>query len=328
MEGYARHIQYLLQSLAEPASPLASGSSEGSLQLMKAARMFYLQPEVVALLEQTDNRPHYQRLPYPVIWLEAPFEHNQMRYPGVLMWEAWSYPDPNSRTGFSLSFERRAGDTRPPSIYYEFYSELNFERLIERDPRLGLLTQIEILAQYGEKGLQRGIPKGWWPYQRLVTRFWGEGPLDFKETLKLSGSQMEDAQRAQHDKEHIDRMVANFLDFLYSPQVKLVNLERSERNVREKRERYGVTPPPITRVVLRGELKRYVDALKREEPDVAKWRVSHAFDVRGHFRHLKDERYRPDPENRCRCGCRRCILIPPHTRGRGLFVKKEYELSL
>lgn len=107
--------------------------------------------------------------------------------------------------------------------------------------------------------------------------------------------------------------VLNFLNFINSPEVKFVTVERDEKR-NEKRMMKGKVPIPERKIIkLDGVLKRYVDEL-RNNPI---WHYHYRFWVRGHFRTFRSPRYSEEL-----IGKRR--WIPPFVKGKGVLIEQSY----
>lgn len=118
----------------------------------------------------------------------------------------------------------------------------------------------------------------------------------------------------------ISMFVCNFLDFLHDPSIKTVKAnDASGRSHRALRNSYSSKVFDLNNIYLikiEEPLKQYVDKM-------ASLRVgrefSHKFDVRGHYRHLLSEFYK------AKRGMK--IWIPPFIKGKGLYLKKRYNID-
>lgn len=123
----------------------------------------------------------------------------------------------------------------------------------------------------------------------------------------------------------IIRIIANWYDIISEPDVVLVELRKGARSRSKFQAEHGEEPPvSIKRIVLRGQIKRDIQAIRLDRGGHA--RYSHRFWVKGHFRHLRAERYGPMGSNPCACGCRRRAFVAPFQKGRGILVQKAYEV--
>lgn len=115
--------------------------------------------------------------------------------------------------------------------------------------------------------------------------------------------------------------VMNWYDLINEPKNRVFvrGIAESDSGRRRRREKYGVKPPrKLSQVVIKAgtDLKEYIydeQSWRKESRDVQKhW-------VRGHWRHLRSKYYGEKRGQR--------IWIPPHTRGKGVLVKKPYEVE-
>jgi hypothetical protein len=118
----------------------------------------------------------------------------------------------------------------------------------------------------------------------------------------------------------VTTLVMNWLDLLHDPDVRLVQTSTgpgSEKRFR--REHPKIAPPKsVRRIILTGQLKQYIDAHSWTEPRAGGERhYSHRFWVRGYWRTLRSERYK------AKRGAR--VWTPPHVKGEGVLVRKQYE---
>jgi len=113
----------------------------------------------------------------------------------------------------------------------------------------------------------------------------------------------------------IRNLIFNFLDFLNNPEVELISVERTKEQ-NDKRIKRGKQPiPTIHNIKVSGKLKIYLDHLN-SNPD---FKYSHRFDVRGHWRMLRSDRWGKHKGTK--------IWIPPYIKGEGIYVKKNYEVK-
>jgi len=109
--------------------------------------------------------------------------------------------------------------------------------------------------------------------------------------------------------------VVNFLNFINNPEIEYLEHKRDEKtNARRIRQRKIPLPNSIE-VKVTGTLKIYLDRIISYE----KFNYSHRFWVRGHFRTLRDERYKENVGKR--------IWILPFIKGSGILVNKAYEVG-
>ncbi len=109
--------------------------------------------------------------------------------------------------------------------------------------------------------------------------------------------------------------VCNFLDFLNNPEAELITVERTKEQ-NKKRILRGKNPlPPQIFVNITGKLKIYLDELKSNTD----FSYNHRFDVRGHFRTLRSEKWKDSRGMK--------IWIPPYIKGKGIYIKKVYDVK-
>jgi hypothetical protein len=112
----------------------------------------------------------------------------------------------------------------------------------------------------------------------------------------------------------IKLFVCNFLDFINTSDVELIEVERDwERN--EKRIRRGKPPIPAQTIVkLKPQIRIYLDQLKSGKH----FKFSHKFWVRGHWRTLRSERWGDLRGTK--------IWIKPYIKGQGILIEKNYDV--
>ena len=115
---------------------------------------------------------------------------------------------------------------------------------------------------------------------------------------------------------NIQIFAINLLDFLNNPDVKLVEVRRTEEQ-NFKRIKKGKFPiPPTNFIHVTGELKEYINCLNSN----GRFHYSYKFWVRGHFRTLMNETRYKD-----KVGAR--IWILPYIKGKGMLINKKYEVE-
>ncbi len=147
---------------------------------------------------------------------------------------------------------------------------------------------------------------------------------NIKEYLVLKGNEekhtpdeewVNDVKKVEPYLKKIQLFVINFLDFLNNPEVELVTVERTKEE-NEKRILKGKKPiPPQSFVRVIGKLKIYLDQLNSD----TNFSYSHRFDVRGHFRTLRSDKWRNTRGTK--------IWIPPYIKGKGMYIKKIYDVQ-
>ena len=107
-------------------------------------------------------------------------------------------------------------------------------------------------------------------------------------------------------------ILCNFVDFLNEKGVELVTTNSD--NIRNKK-RINRNKPPLptmSHIRLHGSLKEYCDGYSDSDFDG----YSHKFWVRGHFRVLNNDRYIN----------KKTLWIKPYIKGKGILIKKEYQV--
>ncbi len=142
--------------------------------------------------------------------------------------------------------------------------------------------------------------------------------LHYTEDLVYSEKYVHSIKPWEKIKPHLKQInlfVCNFLDFLNNPEVELVTIERTKEE-NEKRILRGKNPtPPQSFVNVTGKLKIYLDELKSN----TNFSYNHRFDVRGHFRTLRSEKWKKSRGMK--------IWIPPYIKGKGMYIKKVYDVK-
>lgn len=132
--------------------------------------------------------------------------------------------------------------------------------------------------------------------------------------------------------------VCNFLDFLNNPEVRIVRLERGQKNI-ERRKREGKEPlPSSNKIIVSGVLKQYMD-----KTSINTKGFNHRFWVRGHFRRFWNKKrysYLYDLLEQNKLPDKYEIdlnIVPgektimiwhkPFIKGEGVLVTKNYELK-
>lgn len=138
-------------------------------------------------------------------------------------------------------------------------------------------------------------------HQRLIKKCNKDGIKNFLKDEKL--------------KYKIKLYICNFLDFLNTPDVEIKEIVWSEE-ANKKRIKRGKPPiPTIHNVTVTGKTKEYINNFHTHNKN----NYSHKFDVRGHWRTLKSERYGENVGKR--------IWIPNYIKGDGIYIKKRYDVE-
>ena len=118
----------------------------------------------------------------------------------------------------------------------------------------------------------------------------------------------------QLNQKQILSFICNYLLFLNDPRIKFIKHEGRKKNFKKKV--YDFNFPKTMTVLIENTLQRYINNFNDERTKV-KFNYHYKFLVRGHFRKLKSKKYKE----------KKRIWILPYYKGRGLFVKKDYELK-
>ena len=115
----------------------------------------------------------------------------------------------------------------------------------------------------------------------------------------------------------LQKFIYNFVLFLNQPEVKIIESVPRTREQQEKRIREGKIPLPASKIVtVTGVLKKYLDSLVSG----GHFSYSHKFWVRGHWRHLRSERYGRKVGT--------MLWILPYVKGQGVLIEKTYKAVL
>ena len=109
---------------------------------------------------------------------------------------------------------------------------------------------------------------------------------------------------------NITDFVYNFVNFINSPEVKIIEVQRNEKNQKRRIREGKSILPSSKKIILTGYLKEYVNELVTS----GQIRYSHKFWVRGHFRHY--QKYH-----------QKVIWILPYIKGKGVLIEKKYKLE-
>ena len=136
-------------------------------------------------------------------------------------------------------------------------------------------------------------------------------------TTRMNMGNFKVKHQMQNKKEYaaIKRFIYNFLLFLKQPDVKTVEIVKSEKNILRKLKRGKVPEPNKVLIKIGGRIKKYVDSVKSME----EFSYSHSFWVRGHWRTLKSKFYKDKIGER--------LWITPFIKGEGMLVSKTYEVK-
>jgi len=149
----------------------------------------------------------------------------------------------------------------------------------------------------------------------IETHYYFRGGALFIDIPFFASNKKQDVEHQKKDLiKKIRVFIANFIDFLDEPDVKIVEIKRGTHN--EKRIIRGKIPmPPSCSVRITGKLKKYMDSMKTGRH----FTYGHRFWVRGHWHHYYH------PKWKAKVGTRR--WIPPYVKGNGMLFNKYYVLD-
>ena len=250
-----------------------------SFDALASSKVFEISPDITRLLLMTTNKVRPTMLPFPTVFIETTL---------------------NFKKGWTVDYA--------PHFLEQNYLGL---LLIEGEPfesDKGLLDKTVFTEKYPNIiicAVTQDLPE---PYGigHIFVSLYCE--YDFSQDKPL-----DKVWRAERD--FLRNFVMNFLDFLNEPNIKLVEIKRSEKS-REKRIRKRKIPlPPSTVITLTGKLKEYVNQVKTGRH----FSYSHSFWVRGHWREFKSDWYKQKKGQR--------TWIYPYVKGEGLLIDKRYQLE-
>ncbi len=244
------------------------------------SKVFEITPEITRLLLMTKNRVRGTMLPYPNMFIETELQFKK----------GWTV------------------DLAPHFIEQKYLGIL----LIQSSPlqsSRGLIAEKAVYEdQYPNIFIRAVTQETVSPYSfgHLCILLYSDYDFSIEKTLD---------KRWIEERNFLRNFVMNFLDFLNEPDIKFVNIPRTEKT-RKKRIRKGKIPlPPSTIIKLTGKLKEYLHQVKTGHH----FSYSHRFWVRGHWRDFVSDRYKNKKGQR--------TWIYPYIKGEGLLVDKRYRLE-
>ncbi len=289
-------VQYASIGMADSAADF-----QMALANMALAKIFEVPEKVVNALAQTDNVVTPTRLPFPVTWIECKLRLENVwmmnkvvpwvDYHGLLLIET-SQAIGKTTTVDQLSHLVQDGKELLEKPYPHIY--------------------IYAITSDCEPRNEKDAPKGYaWD-----TPNYGHIKISYYKEYDEYGKHH--APEWEKERDFLRIFVANFLDFLNEPDVEVHEVLRTNRSVRKAQKHHKeVTPIPTRVVTVTGKLKIYLDNFARNVKGVRHF--SHAFAVRGHWRHLTAKRWVHKRYLK--------VWVTPHVRGEGLFVRKKYKLK-
>lgn len=132
----------------------------------------------------------------------------------------------------------------------------------------------------------------------------GKGHLE----IVIKGEKIKNKVTSAIQKKLID-FVNNFINFVNSPDVEVVEVTRSDKNIKRRIKQGKSILPNSKKIVLKGKTKIYLNQLLLS----GNINYSHKFWVRGHFRQYKKHNTQK-------------IWIMPYIKGKGVLIEKKYKL--
>jgi len=258
----------------------ADADLNAMIRLLTVVKAFELEDEVVDLLVKTDNKVRETRLPFPVTFIDTEI------------------------------------------VLPEIYHKDDLGNMIKLDTRYFGFLIVES-GSYKTKGGHVNVPQPpdrpdpyIYIYSVFETAVGGAGHLKFslyRDYPDLSGRK--DEAIWQPERKKIREFVMNFLDFLYDPDIEMVEVTRFHEESRKAAKKGKGLKIPTRIIKVKGPLRRYINELKLGRH----FEYSHKFWVRGHWRHLRAPRFKNKKGTR--------IWIPPFIKGYGILIDKRYRLE-
>lgn len=250
------------------------------------AKVFELDNDITTMLYHTKNKVRPTKLPFPITWLETELK----------LYNIWT------RTPLGLR--------KMPWVKYHGF--LIYEGLPVKE---SMLKGEKLIVLESNVLIEQNYPNIY--IFSVYEDETGMGHIKFslyKEYEDLIASKKELRLWAK-ERNQLRQFIMSFLDFLYNPEVQIVEVLRSAKT-QEKRIRKGKLPLPEIRRVIRvtGVLKQYINRLREGRH----FHYSHRFWVRGHWRHFRHSRYVNLRGKR--------VWIPPFIKGSGILINKSYKL--
>lgn len=120
------------------------------------------------------------------------------------------------------------------------------------------------------------------------------------------------ADLSRRDKKIVGDFIVNVLNFINNPEVKMLKVERSEKNMKRRIRQGKIVLPSSYKVVLTGVLKEYLDEVRAGRH----FSYSYKFWVKGTYRHLRSIKFKNKKGIK--------IWIKPFKKGQGVLIEKIY----
>jgi hypothetical protein len=281
---------------------------EKELAAIARSHLFHLEDATLEALENTDNGPHDTLPPFSDVFLDGNFTVGEYRIRGVTL---------------SLrSISKEGADKHHAATTQEDKRRILKEYLREGPEALEHASDtgfhaMRYLAIYHHVR----PPSDGAAYVYVLTNhvgLVGSAPMQVNDSDWTTTPA--DGVGAKVD-EYIQKLYWNFLDILNDPDVRIIEVKKSEASKkRRERDHAVVAPSTLHRIVLTGELKKYVQEMHDKKIKMQHERSwSHKWWVRGHFRTFRSERYVAARGKR--------IWILPHIKGEGVLIRKQYKVE-
>lgn len=242
---------------------------------LKDAKVFSIEDDAVFLLEKTENKTNLDKQPFPNTFIELRHKIDTHQIIGITISEK------NNVLAFDII-----------TVYCEEKQEdggidvFSFPLTYHSEDQEKMDKAADSLSQKDKQELDFLISKNTFS--------------EFNIFRKKYGNQVRE-------------LINNFLDFLNTPDVELVEVLRTDEQNLKRIQRGQQSIPSHTYIKLNGKLKVYLNKLKSDAVN----KISHKFWVRGHFRTLRNEtRYGSNTGKK--------IWILPHIRGEGILIERSY----
>jgi len=288
MDNVLKHDLIAKMMLASQRMGIVSYTSYGEREayqdlmamrrLLRICKVFEVPKEVATLLLKTKNVVRPTRLPFPIIFIDAT----------ITLPDIWH----KTESGWLREETRYYGLLLAESGTYQ----LKTGEVIVPQPLDAPKPMIYIYSVFeSERGGIGHIKFGLYKeYQHEMSR--------------------KEQKRWAKERRIIREYVMNFLDFLHDPEVEWVEVSKTySKSKKSAKHGHGLKLPSHI-VKVKGSLKRYLSQLKTGRH----FTYSHRFWVRGHWRHLRHERFVNLRGQR--------IWIPPFIKGSGILITKRYKL--
>lgn len=245
------------------------------LPFLIQTKPFLLDKKLLILLEKTKNKISLKKLPFNTIFIDCKFNYKSFEIYGILLIKL----DKDRASPNELAFKINKLDIpkfKEDNIHIFFFGKDVVDETI-------FYKQIDLLGNFGYKHKDK---REIFDYHILNSEKFGN---------------------------YIRLLVCNFLDFLNTPDIELIEVERNEEKNKKRIKRGKIPLPSYNLVRVTGKLKIYLDKLNSG----ALFSYSHSFWVRGHFRTLRSEKWKNKQGTK--------IWIYPFIKGKGILVNKIYE---